>query len=46
MFDAIICHNIFPDEKDMLADTKKGFYSIYSENKKSKKRRKKNEQKR
>ena len=36
--DAIICQNIFPDEKS-LNTTPKGFYSIHSENKKRRKKR-------
>lgn len=40
MFDAIICANIFPNEKEQLADTKRGFYLAYSENKKLRKRKK------
>jgi hypothetical protein len=40
MFNAIICHNIFPDEKEQLADTKNGFLSIYSENKKRRRKKK------
>ena len=41
MFDAVICHNIFPSEKEQLADTKRGFYSIHSEIKKLTKSKKK-----
>lgn len=41
MYDAVVCQHIFPDEKEMLADTKNGFLSIYSENKKLKKSKKK-----
>lgn len=35
---SIFCYGIFPDEKQQLADTKRGFYSIHSLNKKRKKR--------
>lgn len=37
---AIFCTNIFPDEKEQLADTKNGFYSIHSQEKKKKKKKK------
>jgi hypothetical protein len=36
---SIICYNIFPDEKDQQVNNR-GFYSIHSENKKIRRKKK------